>query len=233
MTQGMARLRTLLDRLQAHASAPAVAGELEAEGRRQAREARRQAIARLPLPLPEKMLRALERDELDATTALVAARRFMTPPGKDKGKRADPQAKPSEPRPFLLLHGATGTGKSVAAAAVAIARPGALWVYPRDLSEAYMSRYAEALARRHALEQAPLLVIDGLGAEAAPVAHTLDALLGLLPVRLRRRTIITTQLSQAAYTERYKHAPLQHMLEQSAWHVSLSRSCAQPVEGTP
>jgi len=231
VTAGMAKLRTLLERLQAQASAPAAAVELEAEDRRRAREARRQAIARLPLPLSEKMLRALERDELEQTTALIAVRRFMAPRTKDK--HADPQAKPSEPRPFLLLHGATGTGKSVAAAAAAVVRPGALWAYPRDLSEAYMSRYAEALARRHALEQAPLLVIDGLGAEAAPVAHTLDALLGLLPVRLRRRTIITTQLSQAAYTERYKHAPLQHMLEQSAWHVSLSRSCAPPVEGTP
>jgi len=229
MTQGMARLRTLLERLQAQASAPSTAGELEVEDRRQAREARRQAIARLPLPLGDKMLRALERDELDATTALIAARRFMAPTARDK--HADPQAKPSEPRPFLLLHGATGTGKSVGAAAAAIARPGSLWVYPRDLAEAYMSRYAEALARRHALEQAPLLVIDGLGAESAPVAHMLDALLGLLPVRLRRRTIITTQLSQTAYAARYKHAPLQHLLEQSAYHVSLSRALVPPAEG--
>jgi hypothetical protein len=56
------------------------------------------------------------------------------------------------------------------------------------------------------------------------VATMLDGLLGLLPVRLRRKTVITTQLSQSAFLARYASAPLLHLLSQSAVHASIRRA---------
>jgi DNA replication protein DnaC len=209
----MARIQDLLKRLQQQVTSTEHAAVLEHDADRARQQARRDALLALPTPLDDEMLRAIEHDTLEQTVALVAVRRFLA-------LRSS--------RTILVLHGATGTGKSVAAADAAARRAHARWAYPRDLVEAYHSRYSEALVRRHALEQCPLLVIDSLGIEQADTTIMLDALVGLLPVRVRRRTIITTPLSQAAFLRRYAFAPLLSLLAASAFHVSLK---ALPTKG--
>lgn len=218
MTQGIDRIHDLIARLRNSSSsaegieATDAAAELEREQRHSERELRRANLARLQqLPLDEGTLQAIERDALEPWPAAIAVRRFLALRSM---------------RSILVLHGDPGTGKSVAAADAAARRAYSAWAYPRDVLEAYMSRYAEALARRHALEHAPLLVIDGLGIERMSTDQMIDALVGLLPVRLRRRTIITTQLSESALLKRYAFAPLLSLLVDHAHHLTL-----RPREG--
>lgn len=199
----------MLKRWQSSASHDIPAAQRHEYERLERRAARIRALERQRLPIAVDMQLAIAGDTLDNIPALAAAIKWLE------------LARPAR-RPILILHGASGTGKSVAGAAALVRRQGARWCSPRDLLEAYPSQYGEAAARWHELEHAPLVILDDLGAELERSRFVMaDALLHLLAHRPLAHTLITSRLTDRQLRQRYGSQPLEHLFDDAAYHVAL------------
>lgn len=106
---------------------------------------------------------------------------------------------------WLVLLGATGTGKTVAAAVVAIEaiREGWLVEYARAAEVARLSSFDAGAARLDALRRAGLLVLDDVGIESlTPHAQETLALLCDERHAARRATVVCSNLDRKALAER-------------------------------
>jgi DNA replication protein DnaC len=123
-------------------------------------------------------------------------------------------------KPWLLLSGPTGCGKTMAAASIAAERGYADFVRADELVRVFSSMFGDQYERQQELRDARLLVIDDLGCE---LDHTrmLPALLDLLDARQSARrhpTVVTTNLTPAAFRERYANDRLNsRMAELVRW----------------
>lgn len=166
-------------------------------------ELRRRRLASLghPLPISVEMQAAIIRNELISTAAVRAAFHWAQ----------------HEKRRVLILAGTTGSGKSVAAAALCSRANAARWISATSLAALYLSDHYETVERRHWLHHAKLLVIDGLGDELRDRApHVTEALLDQIAHRSAGRTIITTRHNWPGLTQRYASEPLFSLLAQTA-----------------
>ena len=222
---GGERLATVLARLQRAFIANGANGkQTEAEladAMQLERAARKEALERAghPLPITPAMLHAIERGTLCTTFALEAALLWRdSAPGSPVPR--EPGTLPS--RPILVLHGVTGSGKSVAAAAVLAQTTGARWASGRTLLECYVGSFGETLQRRAVLQTSKLLVLDGIGDERPDRAGDMaDALLDMLAHRTQRRTILTTRMSDQLFARRYPSPPLGSLFVESADLVAI------------
>jgi hypothetical protein len=217
------RLATVLARLQRAfiANGKQVDSELE-DGKRLAERAERlEALERAghPLPITPAMQDAIVRGALSRTYALTAALEWRdNAPGSPLPRK--PGVLPS--RPILVLHGVTGSGKSVAAAAVLAQTPGARWASGRTLLECYVGSFGETLQRRAVLQTSKLLVLDGIGDERPDRADSMaDALLDMLAHRTHRRTILTTRMTDTLFAKRYSSPPLSSLFVESADLIAI------------
>ena len=158
--------------------------------------------------IPEAFIPVIESPREEP--ALVAVRRFVAGPWQDPAREGTPLA--------LILAGAVGRGKSIAAAWAAA-------------SDRWVSYYAEAMDliqsgifggdRREGywLQRVPLLVLDELGTEPLDQAGWGESkFYDLLNARLqnRRRTILVTNLDPQAFIARYPDKRLRDRLRAHA-----------------
>lgn len=126
----------------------------------------------------------------------------------------------SRDKPWLLLSGPTGCGKSMAAASIPVENYGADFVRADELVRVFASMFGELHEQQQRLRDVGLLVIDDLGCELDH-ARMLPALLDLLDARQSARrhpTIVTTNLTAAAFRERYANDRLNsRMAELVRW----------------
>lgn len=123
-------------------------------------------------------------------------------------------------KPWLVLSGPTGCGKSMAAAAVPAENRYAMFIRADELVRLFSSMFGEQYDQQHKLRNTELLVIDDLGCEL-DATRMLPALLDLLDARQSARrhpTIVTTNLTPAAFRERYTNDRLNsRMAELVRW----------------
>lgn len=122
-------------------------------------------------------------------------------------------------RPCLVLSGATGTGKSVAAAWF-VAERGALWFRAESLVRLFSASFGDQYEDQDRVRGAAALVIDDLGCEL----DSERALLMLLDLLEHRKsgatlTLITTNLTYNQFTARYRNERLRSRLEESVMFV--------------
>ena len=217
------RLATVLQRLQRAfiANGKQTEAELDDDKRLAERAARLEALERAghALPITPAMHDAIVRSTLSSTYALNAALGWRdSAPGSPVPRK--PGTLPS--RPMLVLHGITGSGKSVAAAAVLAQTIGGRWASGRTLLECYVGSFGETLQRRAVLQTSKLLVLDGIGDERPDRAGDMaDALLDMLAHRTQRRTILTTRMSDQLFARRYPSPPLGSLFVESADLVAI------------
>jgi hypothetical protein len=162
---------------------------------------------------------AIVRGTLSGSYALNAALLWRdSAPGSPVPRQ--PGVPPS--RPILVLHGVTGSGKSVAAAAVLALTSGARWASGRTLLECYVSSFGEVLQRRAMLQTSRLLVLDGIGDERPDRADSMaDALLDMLAHRTHQRTIVTTRMTDTVFAKRYTSPPLSSLFVECADLIAI------------
>lgn len=123
-------------------------------------------------------------------------------------------------KPWLVLSGPTGCGKSMAAAAVPAENRTAMFIRADELVRLFSSMFGDQYERQQKLRDTQLLVIDDLGCELDST-RMLPALLDLLDARQSARkhpTIVTTNLTPAAFRERYANDRLNsRMAELVRW----------------
>ena len=123
-------------------------------------------------------------------------------------------------KPWLLLSGPTGCGKSLAAASIPADHVHGTFVRADEVVRLFSSMFGEQYEQQQSLRQARLLVLDDLGCEL-DAARMLPALLDLLDARQSARrhpTIVTTNLTPAAFRERYANDRLNsRMAELVQW----------------
>lgn len=128
-------------------------------------------------------------------------------------------------KPWLVLSGPTGCGKSLAAASVAANHRAGTFVRADELVRLFSSMFGEQYERQQGLRDAQLLVVDDLGCEY-DAGRMLPALLDLLDARQsakRHPTIVTTNLTPQAFRERYPNDRLHsRMAELVRWEGVLS-----------
>lgn len=125
-------------------------------------------------------------------------------------------------RPWLVLSGPTGCGKTTAALS-SIATFGGELVRGDELVRIFWANFGEGYARQQALRDARLLVIDDLGTELDN-GRMLPALIDLVDARQSKRmhrTIVTTNLTAAAFQSTYSNAPMNSRMRQLADWVGL------------
>lgn len=182
-----------------------------AEAERQSRaaaSARKERLLASGARLTDAMVSAVVQDGLRATEPLTVARTWWT----------------DRTRPVLLLSGGTGTGKTIAAAALVAAHYRAHWCRADDLVRTFAGFFGDAAARQQALKSSPLLVIEDLGVEL-DAERMLPALLEVLDDRLsaaQHPTVITTNLNKKQIRERYPNARLFSRLREHAQWVALT-----------
>lgn len=138
-------------------------------------------------------------------------------------------------KPWLLLSGRTGCGKSMAAASIPADHGHGTFVRADEVIRVFASMFGEQYEEQQTLRDARLLVLDDLGCELDH-ARMLPALLDLLDARQSARrhpTIVTTNLTPAAFRERYPNDRLNsRMSELVRWEgltgEDLRRNKAQP-----
>lgn len=167
-------------------------------------EERRRRVERLDLPLTAAdFKRIVERDLLE-TRALRATRAWW-----ERGETA---------RPWLLLFGSPGTGKTLAGVAALVqCEHGARYVGARRIEQVFGARYGVLVEAQQELQAANLLVVDDVGRELDRNALG-AALVELLDVRRRSActTIVITNCDRAAFNARYCDPRLLSRLQQSA-----------------
>lgn len=123
-------------------------------------------------------------------------------------------------KPWLLLSGPTGCGKSMAAASIPAEYTCADFMRADELVRVFSSMFGDQYEQQQKLRDASLLVIDDLGCELDS-ARMLPTLLDLLDSRQSARnrpTIVTTNLTPAAFRERYANDRLNsRMAELVRW----------------
>lgn len=163
---------------------PAADSELLAARRRRDAEQRRRdireaALARIPIPAED--VAAIRSGTLTDTHALRVAKRWLS----------------AAPSPWLVLSGAPGTGKTLAAA-YAAGECGGVYVTATELHALLVGlkwRPNEVAPLAHVLASCALLVIDDLGVETDSEEKFEGVFYDLLNDRQALRTIITTNLS--------------------------------------
>jgi DNA replication protein DnaC len=171
-------------------------------------EAKRKRLQASGARLTDAMTTALVSNSLRLTEPLRAAQEWFS----------------TRPCPWLVLSGGTGTGKTVAAAALVIANHSAHWVRSDDLVRTFAGFFGDAAERQKQLKSSPFLVIEDLGVEL-DAARMLPALLEVLDDRLSASTtptVITTNLKKQQIAERYPNERLFSRLREHAHWVSLT-----------
>lgn len=117
--------------------------------------------------------------------------------------------------PLLLQSGPPGRGKTLAAADALVRLPGS-YVRAGTLARLFMASYGSEVQEREELVRAPrLLVIDDVGTERNADAMG-SALVEVLDARRRgQRNLWITNLSRAAFEQRYPDARLHSRIAQS------------------
>lgn len=174
----------------------------ESEQRRieEERDSRRSRLERSGIQLPDAIREAVIRREQADTPAVLEVRKW---------------AKPLL-RPWLILAGTVGTGKTTAAG-TAIASVGGDFIRARELERLSKAAFGAEAERLAALKATRLLVIDDLGRESdtARMAVTLEDLLDERCTK-QRVTILTTNFDASALRERYPDERLHSRLFQLA-----------------
>lgn len=119
-------------------------------------------------------------------------------------------------KPWLVLSGPTGCGKSVAVAKV-LWDQGGKFVRADELVRLFASMFGDQYEQQQKLRSSPQLVIDDVGGEL-DAARMLPALLDLLDGRKSARnspTIVTTNLSKKEFASRYANDRLMSRMAES------------------
>jgi len=189
------------------------------------RRLRLHTLQRLEPPIDAKMFGAILHGKLDPTQAVAAVNGWHT-------GELEPDKRPT---PLLVLHGPGGSGKTVAAAALAASQATSAWVSACDLIAPYSALYGEDSDDWRRYRSAPLLVIDRLERLSADKRQALlmEALAVIVDQRKRRRrTIITTRMSLTMLEATVELAPLAELLG-SATHYTVTRGPGQPPASPP
>lgn len=119
-------------------------------------------------------------------------------------------------KPWLVLSGPTGCGKSVAVAQM-LWTHGGRFVRSDEVVRLFSSMFGDQYEQQQKLRDLPLLVIDDVGGEL-DAARMLPALLDLLDSRKSARsrpTIVTTNLSKKEFAARYANERLMSRMAES------------------
>ncbi len=121
--------------------------------------------------------------------------------------------------PVLVLQGPSGCGKSIAAAWYVANHPiGGVMRGATAVASAWSSTTNRAADERDAMCSAAVLELDDVGTEFKYQIEAVGAALReLLETRQGLRTIITTNLTQEAWTARYPDVRLSSRMERAAW----------------
>lgn len=152
-------------------------------------------LQRERVPLTERVERSIVTGgvDLEPRKAVRTVRRWL-------GGQAVP--------PVLFLSGGTQCGKSVAAALALVSIGSGLWRSHRQAATAFASSFGDPAADADRMKWARMLVVDDVGLEPESQRGAMGvALVELLEARKRSprrtRTVITTNLGQAAFFKRY------------------------------
>lgn len=175
------------------ASAPVASeAELAAYEARKAVEARAERLrwSGIDEHLPRDVRRRVVRDDLDATDALDAVRRWMAYQAGDR---------PKGPRHVLVLCGTVGRGKTVAAADL-LATYGGRCVQESELCRLSLASFGDEAAEYQRVLRTGLLVVDEVGTfgDAKRSASTVHE---VVDRRYRQRTLMLSNLSRTALAE--------------------------------
>lgn len=156
----------------------------------------------------DEVFDALEAGELAETRASTALLRWFN----------------ARPKPWIVLSGPTGCGKSVATAELLYGfRESALVVRPDELVRVHTAYFGEAAERMERIRKVRMLVLDDLGAETSSTLM-LPALLDLLDTRKSARrtpTVVTTNLSSASFGTMYSNSRIHSRLSELVQWVSV------------
>ena len=185
----MSVYRDIVERLRVSSSSPKCAEWVEAEDRAEREEAaKRTRMAQeahwRESGIPERVIDLL-RLGIDSRASAAGVRKWL-----------------SGCKTFMVLARNPGPGKTVAAGWAVSERPGGAFVKARDV--AWMGQYDHEARQR--LIRASVLALDDLGAEPEDKGGWGRATIyGIIDSRYdaKARTIITTNLSHRAITERY------------------------------
>lgn len=134
-------------------------------------------------------------------------------------------AEARDSKPWLMLCGPVGRGKTVAIAAWLAAVDGGRTAYvgARELERLSMAKFGEDEARFKSLLEVDALALDDIGRED-DIGRMQTALLDLVDMRRRSglRTALATNFSRKAFCERYSDARLQSRLAECAqWFADV------------
>jgi DNA replication protein DnaC len=176
------------------------AGTLAARKARKDRYAREERWHACGCPVSDDVDVALRAGNLARTEALETLETWM-------GARE---------KPWIVLSGPTGCGKSVAVAKV-LWDGGGRFVRSDELVRLFSSMFGEQYEQQQKLRDTGRLVIDDVGGEL-DATRMLPALLDLLDARKSARgtpTIVTTNLSKKEFAARYANERLMSRMAES------------------
>lgn len=171
------------------ASEAAAKAALVAEQRR-----RRERILASGSTFRDGVVEALVADALQSTPALTAVRDWFS----------------SRSKPWCILTGGTGSGKSVAAMALHVAHQRSVWLRAESVVRGFAGYFGDSLEFQDAAKKARLLCVDDLGTET-DAARMTAALLELFDARMSERhapTVVTTNLTKRELRDRYPNERL-------------------------
>ena len=179
----------------------------------QRRLERQQRLERERVPLKAPIERAIIAGaRLEPRPSLLAVQRWL----------ADRDA-----HPILVLSGGTGAGKSVAAAwALANGPSYCRWRSGAQALRAFAANFGPGAEDQDAMRACRLLVLDEVGVHL-DAARTLAMLLDLFDSRkgsaARTRTVVTTNMLQSAFLQRFADQRLHsRMREDCRWVVTTA-----------
>ena len=201
------RIGSVLESItRARAAAADRGEEFEARQLTEERDERLRRLDASGCRVTDMVRKAIAFELLDDTPARQAIRAWV----------ADPNRKP-----WLILSGGTGCGKSVAVAE-AMARYRGTYARSDDVVRVFSSLWDSADAQKR-MREARLLAIDDLGTEFE-FERMQPALLELLDARAggaQPATIVTTNLTRGAMAERYAHERILSRLSERAHWVTV------------
>jgi DNA replication protein DnaC len=187
----------------------ALLAEFEAESARQDEQERRSKlrakIAGLGMPITASDVELLVEDKLQDTKCLQSVRAWL---GAARTK------------PWLVLSGTVGRGKTMAAAWV-LTKHNGLYVGARELERVFAARYGDEVEGQRTYTDCGGLVIDDVGRERDADGMS-AALLDLVDYRRgqRQSTILITNFSRKQFSERYPDERLQSRLSECALWIA-------------